>query len=196
MNANTSPQVFVSEAQRNAILSLCSSFGMAPRDLTWHDKVSYVIGHGIDMGIVKKCDLPYTVVDHGEYMVRSVTVPADTLVFGRVHKIGHLLQLEKGNDLMFSEAGVEARTAPWQRHMYPGFRMTRYTLSETIVHAYLPNTDHLSEQELMDKYFQTEEQFWEHAKLTYANHRPHFIQLKSLPPTGNLGLLQPTLKTY
>ena len=69
---------------------------------------------------------------------REITIPAGTLVVGKVHKKEHLNFLMQGDITVWTEEGIKRIKAPFIIKSYPGIKRVGLTHSETVwvtVHA-------------------------------------------------------------
>jgi len=83
---------------------------------------------------------------------REMTIPAETMVVGKIHKHRHHNFLLKGEMLVATaERGVEHLKAPLMIVSEPGTQRVGYALTETVWTCIHKNEDNIEDLELLEK---------------------------------------------
>ncbi len=101
-----------------------------------------------DVTSIKKCPLKHSFSD-GIY-VREITIPAGTLVVGKIHKHDHPNFLLKGKVKVVTEDGIEELEGPLSMISKAGTKRALYAETDlvwTTIHANPTNTEDLQELE-------------------------------------------------
>jgi len=101
-----------------------------------------------DVDSVKICPLKHSFSD-GIY-VREISIPAGSLVVGKIHKHDHPNFLLKGEVMVVTEDGMEKLKAPLSMISKPGTKRALYAITDltwTTIHANPTNTEDLEELE-------------------------------------------------
>lgn len=72
--------------------------------------------------------------------VREMTIPADTVATGAVHKTEHLTMLVKGRCAFTTEEGLQHIAAPWIGKSMPGAKRMIVAITECVLVTVHPTT--------------------------------------------------------
>ena len=72
---------------------------------------------------------------------RELTIPAGTMIVGKIHKHAHVNNISKGRIVVFTEFGSETLVAPCQFVSLPGTKRAVYAETETIWTTYHPTEE-------------------------------------------------------
>lgn len=139
--------------QRNTGIQILDQL---PPDLSWADKVA-VIAHRF-----LQLDQTATGLRHlfeeGKY-IREIAVPGGTWIIGGIHKIGHEMQLLKGQVVLFGPDGFSMGfQAPYSLHTGPGYQAVCLTLTDVLARTIHPNpTEERDVQKLESLFFEPTE---------------------------------------
>lgn len=110
-----------------------------PSQLSWSDKVA-LLTYRFMQREQEETGLHHLFQD--DLYIREVRIPAGTLIVGRIHKIGHEMELLKGQVILIGPDGFSHGVqAPEKVHTGPGFQMVCFTLSDVIARTIHPNAD-------------------------------------------------------
>jgi hypothetical protein len=105
--------------------------------LNWNEKVALLTHRFMQLDQVET-GIQHLFEDH-DY-IREVRIPAGTLIVGRVHKLGHEMQLVEGTVLLIGPDGFRVgKQAPDSVQTGPGFQCVCFTLSNVIARTVHPN---------------------------------------------------------
>jgi len=84
------------------------------------------------------------------FYIRTMTLPAETIVLGRKHLRGHEVRLTKGSATYITARGKMRVSAPFMIFTAPGFSMVGYIHEDSEVETWHTNPDELRDVELLE----------------------------------------------
>jgi hypothetical protein len=115
---------------------------------SWKEKVAYLAWKLREKGGTGEMPVRH-LFEEGRY-IREMIIPAEFLFIGRVHKVGHLVQLLKGEVQLIFPDRSERRVAPDEMHTVPGFQTVFFTLTPVIGRTVHPNDDGLRNIDVLE----------------------------------------------
>jgi hypothetical protein len=134
--------------------------------MDWKYKVAYLAHklHAPD-----QVEAPVKHVIDGDEYIREVRYPADTIIIGRTHINGHLVQLVSGTVVNVTEAGQQELSGPFEFDSVPGYQVVCYTLTEIVARTVHKNPLGLTDwQQLEDRDFVPAAAILERGKMVEA----------------------------
>jgi hypothetical protein len=130
------------------IVHLIAAMNRVPTDLPWRDKVCWLT-------VCSLSELPQNVtpVEHhfepGLY-IRTIRIPKDTILTGREHLRGHLMQLVEGMGILVAPDGNFRFEAPAEMTSKPGFCAVFYAETDVVVRTLHPNLQEIREVDALE----------------------------------------------
>lgn len=108
-----------------------------PESLTWKEKAAYLAWR---TSLLPQAAMPVThLFEDGQY-IREMTIPAETIFLGRVHRQGHTLVLLEGEAMLALPTGLVHKKAGDRMETFPGFHAVAFTLTDIRVRSFHPDT--------------------------------------------------------
>lgn len=105
--------------------------------LTWADKVALLTFLSLEGVPQEVCPVNH-LFEGGDY-IRELRIPEGTLMTGRAHSRGHLMQLTKGSAVLVAPDGKFVFHAPAELTTKPGFQAVAFMLTDVICRTVHPN---------------------------------------------------------
>jgi hypothetical protein len=86
----------------------------------------------------------------GDEYIREVSYPAGTVILGRVHTNGHLVQLVSGNVVNVTEHGREEIAGPFEFVSVPGYQVLCYALTDIVARTVHKNPEKLTDWKVLE----------------------------------------------
>lgn len=118
----------------NAVESVMSRL---PETLTWPEKVAYLAWQ---VSQLPQASMPVTHQFQDGHYIREMTIPAETVFLGRMHRQGHTLELLEGEAILILPTGPVHKRAPDRLQTVPGFQAVAFTLTDVRVRSLHPDT--------------------------------------------------------
>lgn len=104
--------------------------------LTWREKLAYLV-YQFSRAPQVDCPVEHRFED-GQY-IRDMHIPAGTLFIGRVHRVGHPIELVEGHVLHILEHERVEREAPFAMRTVVGCQMVVYARTPVLGRTWHPN---------------------------------------------------------
>jgi hypothetical protein len=116
--------------------------------LPWDDKIAYLAYAISQRGGVTELPLKHSFED-GLYL-REIFIPADTIFIGRVHILGHLVELLQGKVVHITEHGRRIVSAPYSMFTRANYQTVCYTITDVIARSVHPNEDNCKNIDIVE----------------------------------------------
>ena|SRR6267378_5131410 len=113
------------------------AWNQLPDSLTWQEKAAYLSWR---VSQLPQAPMPVTHLFEGGQYIREMLIPAQTVFLGRVHRVGHQLQLLEGEVILCLPTGPVHKRAPECMQTCAGFQAIAFTLTDVRVRSLHPDT--------------------------------------------------------
>lgn len=124
-----------------------SSMPPTPPGLTWREKLAYLTAKFLELPQV---DMPVHHSFQGDEYVRTMFIPAATLLIGRTHLKGHLCRLLSGELLRHDDGLTQHHKSGEELFTHPGYQMCVSAITGCTVQTVHPNPDGLHDVDKLE----------------------------------------------
>ena len=115
--------------------------------MEWKYKLAYLAYKLVQ---TEQTDSPVKHIFVGDEYIREVFYPAGTVILGRVHTNGHLVQLVAGSVVNVTEQGREEITGPFEFVSAPGYQVLCYALTDIVARTVHKNPEKLTDWKALE----------------------------------------------
>jgi len=117
-------------------------------DLTWSEKVALLTYRFLQL---PQTETGIRHLFQDKLYIREIAIPPGVLVVGRVHKLGHEMQLLKGSLVLLGPDGYSVGfQAPTSLRTGPGYQAVCFTLSNVVARTIHPNPEDVRDIEALE----------------------------------------------
>lgn len=122
-----------------------------PASLSWKEKVCFLTYQSLQFLAQGEGPIEH-IFEPGVY-IREQRLPAEALITGNEHLLGHQMELLEGSAILFAPDGKKRFDAYAAIHTRPGFHAVAFTLTAVIVRTRHPNPEELRDTEQLEKHW-------------------------------------------
>ena len=115
--------------------------------MDWKYKVAY-LAHKLHEMAQAECPVEH--IMQGDEYIRQIRVPAGSVVIGRVHIHGHLVQLLEGTVLNVTEEGRQEITGPYEFVSAPGYQVVCVAVTDIVARTVHKNPDGVTDWKVLE----------------------------------------------
>jgi hypothetical protein len=115
--------------------------------MDWKYKLAYLAYKLVQ---TEQADSPVKHIFIGDEYIREVSYPAGTVILGRVHTNGHLVQLVSGSVVNVTEKGREEIHGPFEFVSVPGYQVLCYAMTDIVARTVHKNPDNLTDWKALE----------------------------------------------
>lgn len=120
--------------------------------MPWSDKLAYLTWKFLKL---EQADCPLQHSFENDQYIRRIAIPKNTLFIGRIHKVGHQVDLLTGTVIHVRESCRRIVSAPFTLHTKPGDQVCALALTDIAARTVHPADGCRNIEALEEKYFGT-----------------------------------------
>src|ERR1700688_588778 len=121
-----------------------------PATLGWKDKICLLTYQSLRL---EQQETPLKHLFEPGMYIREMSIPAGTLLTGKEHLLGHVVELVQGSVILFAPDGRHRFDAYAFIQSKPGFHAVVYTLTDVVSRTLHPNPEESRDVESLDKHW-------------------------------------------